>query len=53
MRSVDGRTWQRLDFPETTDLTGVTATDAGNAIITDAGGRTFATTDGGLTWTQR
>jgi hypothetical protein len=53
LRSVDGRTWQRIDFPEPTDLTGVTATDAGNAVITDAAGRTFSTTDGGMTWTQR
>jgi hypothetical protein len=52
MRSVDGRTWQRIDFPETMDLTAITATDATNAVITDAGGRTFRTSDGGRTWTQ-
>ena len=52
-RSVDGRTWQRLTFPEVTDLSAVTATDARSASVSSADGRMFSTSDGGLTWTQR
>jgi hypothetical protein len=52
-RSVDGRTWQRATFPEITDLSAVTATDARSASVSSADGRTFSTSDGGLTWTQR
>jgi hypothetical protein len=53
MRSIDGRTWQRINFPEMSDLTAVTATDSTHASVSDAGGRTFTTTDGGLSWTRR
>lgn len=52
MRSVEGRTWQRINFPERTDLTGVVATDSNTAVVTAADGRTFRTADGGVTWTQ-
>ena len=52
-RSVDGRTWQRVTFPEITDLSAVMATDARSASVSSADGRTFRTSDGGLTWTQR
>ncbi len=47
----DGRTWQQLVFPEAVDLVAVRATDAMNATVTAADGRTLATTDGGATWT--
>ena len=50
--TADGRTWQRLTFPEPVDLTIVRATDARRAIVTTADGRTFTTADGGLTWTR-
>ena len=53
MRSLDRLTWQRINFPETTDLRSVAATDANTATVTDAEGRTFATTDGGVSWMRR
>ena len=48
--TTDGRTVTRVLFPETTDLTAVTATDARIAIVTTAEGRRFRTDDGGKTW---
>jgi putative zinc finger protein len=50
VRSVDGRTWQRVAFPETVDLRAVRASDAAHAVVTAVDGRTFATLDGGRTW---
>ncbi|PYR82612.1 MAG: hypothetical protein DMF87_00780 [Acidobacteria bacterium] len=52
-RSVDGRAWQRVTFPEMTDLSAVQAADARSATVMTADGRSFATDDGGLTWTRR
>lgn len=46
----DGRRWQRVMFPEAVDLAGIQATDARYASVKTGDGRTFATTDGGLTW---
>jgi photosystem II stability/assembly factor-like uncharacterized protein len=51
--STDGRSWRRLAFPEPTDLSGVRARDARAASVSTADGRTFSTTDGGLTWVPR
>src|SRR5262245_33152504 len=51
--STDGRTWKRVVFPETVDLTSVLAIDATAATVTTADGRTFNTTDGGLSWIRR
>jgi photosystem II stability/assembly factor-like uncharacterized protein len=51
--STDGRSWQRKVFPETVDLTLVSATDDKHAVVTTVDGRTFATTDGGTTWERR
>jgi len=48
--TVDGKTVARLPFPETVDLTAITATDARTAIVTTADGRVFRTEDGGKTW---
>ena len=48
--STDGRTWQRVQFPESIDLTAVTATDAAHATVTATDGRRFTTADGGNTW---
>jgi len=48
--TTDGRTWQRVPFPETIDLTSIRAADAANAEVTAADGRTFTTNDGGRTW---
>ena len=51
--STDGRTWRRVAFPETTDLSAVQATDARAASVSTSDGRTFSTTDGGVTWVRR
>lgn len=51
--TVDGRTWQKIRFPETVDLLGVAATDARIATVMTADKRMFGTTDGGLTWIER
>jgi hypothetical protein len=52
-RSIDGRAFERIPFPELTDLSGVQATDAQNATISSADGHTFTTTDGGRSWARR
>ena len=48
--STDGKTWQRVSFPEAIDLTSIRASDAANATVTAIDGRTFVTSDGGKTW---
>jgi putative zinc finger protein len=48
--STDGRSWQRVAFPEAIDLIGVRAVDDKTATVAAGGGRTFTTTDGGKTW---
>jgi photosystem II stability/assembly factor-like uncharacterized protein len=48
--STNGKQWQRLQFPEATDLTGVRARSDRDADITTTDGRLFHTTDGGRTW---
>jgi hypothetical protein len=53
VRTIDGRAWQRVRFPETPDFTAVIAGDARTATVTAGDGRQFATTDGGTTWTRR
>ena len=50
--STDGRSWRRLAFPETADLTAVRATDDKSATVNTSDGRAFRTTDGGQTWTR-
>jgi hypothetical protein len=49
--STDGRSWQTLPFQEKVDLVSVRPTDDKTATVTAADGRTFSTTDRGLTWT--
>jgi hypothetical protein len=51
--STDGRSWRRVPFPETTDLSAVQARDARSASVSTTDGRTFSTTDGGVTWVRR
>jgi hypothetical protein len=51
--STDGRRWQRVTFPEATDLVAVQARDARTATVTTADGRTFRTADGGASWDRR
>ena len=53
LRSTDRQTWQRVNFPQPVDLSGVTATDARTATVVTGDGRTFSTADGGVTWTER
>jgi photosystem II stability/assembly factor-like uncharacterized protein len=50
--STDGRSWQRLAFPEAVNLVSVTATDTKTATVTASDGRRFSTTDGGVTWAR-
>src|SRR5579871_2210850 len=50
LRSVDGRTWQVIAFPERVDLVGVDAASATAATVTAADARRFTTDDGGATW---
>jgi putative zinc finger protein len=52
LRSTDHETWQRVSVPQSGDLSSITATDARTATVTAADGRTFSTSDGGVTWTQ-
>jgi hypothetical protein len=49
----DASHFVRLAFPATVDLAAVHATDALNATVTSADGRTFVTTDGGKTWVEK
>jgi hypothetical protein len=53
MLSTDGRTWRRVAFPETADLSAVRATDARTASVSTADGRIFSTSNGGVTWERR
>jgi hypothetical protein len=48
--STDGRSWQRIAFPEGTDLVSVRASGDKSATVTTADGRAFSTTDGGRSW---
>lgn len=51
LRTTDaGRQWQRVPFPETVDLTAITASSASSATVLLADGRRFATNDGGVLW---
>jgi photosystem II stability/assembly factor-like uncharacterized protein len=50
VRSVDGRSWQRIAFHDAIDLRAVRASDATHAVVTAVDGRAFATGDGGRTW---
>lgn len=51
--ATDGQRFVRVPFPETVDLTAVTATDERRAVVTAADGRAFETADGGRTWQRR
>lgn len=51
LRSIDGRSWQTLAFPEAIDLVRVDATGPETAVVTTADNRHFRTADGGKTWT--
>jgi photosystem II stability/assembly factor-like uncharacterized protein len=48
--STDGDKFDRVAFPQATDLRTISAVDARRATVTTADGRVFTTADGGLTW---
>lgn len=51
LRSIDGRSWQTVAFPEAIDLVHVEAAGPDTAVVTTADNRHFRTADGGKTWT--
>jgi Putative zinc-finger len=51
--STDHQTWQRINFPQAVDLSRITATDARTATVVAGDGRTFSTSDGGVSWMQK
>jgi hypothetical protein len=51
--STDGTTFRQVTKPTEADLISVRALDARRATVRTNDGRTFTTTDGGLTWTPR
>ncbi|MGE5813402.1 MAG: WD40/YVTN/BNR-like repeat-containing protein [Acidobacteriota bacterium] len=50
LRSIDGRSWQSVAFPDTADLVAVHSRSASEATVTTADARRFTTLDGGVTW---
>lgn len=46
----NGLTFERISFPERVNLRSVQAIDALRAVVTTQDGRTFSTSDAGLTW---
>ena len=50
LRTIDGRRFQRLPFPEAVDLAGVASASERAATVTASDGRVFRTADGGVTW---
>jgi hypothetical protein len=52
LRTTDGLRFESVRFPEAVHLTSISALDARQATVTTADGRTFRTTDGGLTWSR-
>jgi hypothetical protein len=53
LRTTDGRSWNRVRFPEVVPLASIRATDGDNAVVTTEDGRQFATDDGGRTWARK
>ena len=50
VRTIDGEHWQSVIAPTTDDLRAVTASSADEATITTVDGKSFATSDGGVSW---
>ena len=50
IRTTDGEHWELIAAPGADNLTGVSASSARDAIVTTAGGQSFATSDGGASW---
>jgi photosystem II stability/assembly factor-like uncharacterized protein len=53
IRTTDGEHWELITAPSADNLTGVSASSARDAKITTAGGQSFATSDGGVTWRRQ
>lgn len=53
VRSIDGRTFARVSFPNALHLASIRVTDALTATATTVTGQSFTTTDGGATWQER
>jgi photosystem II stability/assembly factor-like uncharacterized protein len=53
IRTTDGEHWELITGPTADNLVKVSAVSANVATVTTAGGKTFATSDGGATWHQR
>ncbi len=53
IRTTDGEHWTLVITPTMENLAAVSAADANDATITTAGGRSFATSDGGANWRQQ
>jgi hypothetical protein len=53
LRTLDGSTWTRLQFPESLALTAVETSSADAALVRSENSRSFATSDGGRTWVRR
>ncbi|HEY6357789.1 MAG TPA: hypothetical protein VIX35_06070 [Vicinamibacterales bacterium] len=51
--TTDASHFTRLTFPAALDVLTVHAADALNATVTTTGGRSFETTDGGKTWSEK
>jgi len=51
--SRDGATWKTVSIAEPIDLVSIRATDDKSATVTALDGRTFATANGGATWTRQ
>jgi hypothetical protein len=50
LRTIDGRRFQRIPFPEAVDLISVASASDTAATVTASDGRVFRTADGGVTW---
>jgi hypothetical protein len=50
VRTIDGKHWTPVIAPTTENLTAVSASSANDATITNVGGQSFATSDGGASW---
>jgi hypothetical protein len=50
VRTIDGEHWELVPSPTRDNLASVAANSADEAIVTVAGGQSFATSDGGRSW---
>lgn len=53
LRTIDGEHWAAVASPTTENLVAVSSGSAGDATVTTASSKSFATSDGGATWRQQ